>query len=67
MFKRFNHDVTNHEVILAAVLAKGTGKWYYCNIIDNEQALKDKKLRAARVVLGGIRRGQELQHIAEHS
>lgn len=67
MFNRFSHDVTNHEVLLSAVLAKGTGKWYYYNIIDDEQAIKDHHLRLARMSLGFQRTIQELEHIAEHS
>ncbi len=67
MFRRFSQDIENHEVLLAAVLANGTGKWYYYNIIDNEQAIKDHKNRQDRMSLGIERAIQENQDIAKHS
>ena len=56
-----------YEVVLSAVLAKGTGKWYYYNIIDNDEAMKEAIYRQDRIGLGEARSMQELQHIAEHS
>ena len=56
-----------YEVVLSAVLAKGTGKWYYYNIIDNDEAMKEAIYRQDRIGLGEAGSMQELQHIAEHS
>lgn len=67
MFRRFSKDVENHQVFLAPVLAKGTGKWYYYNIIDNDQAIKDHQYRQDRISLGIERAIQDNQDIAEHS
>ena len=55
--------------MLHPMLKKGKGdtiyRYYYCNIIDDEEARKELERRAALTCLGLTRRKQELEDLAE--
>lgn len=54
IFRRFRHDVTNHEVLLISRFLKvnGIGRWYYYNTIDDEEGFEEHKSRQAKILLG---------------
>lgn len=69
MFRRFRNHVDNHEVMLYPMLKKLKGdtiyRYYYYNVIDDEDAQKEVHRRYARNSLGLTRSIQELEDIAE--
>jgi hypothetical protein len=67
MFRRFRKDVQNHEIGMFAGLVKGTGTWYYYNMIEDEEGWKDVKLRQERIALGYDRALAQIKGISEMS
>ncbi|MGC2430015.1 MAG: hypothetical protein WA393_03150 [Nitrososphaeraceae archaeon] len=69
IFNRFRHNIDNHEIILHPMLKKLKGdtiyRYHYYNIIDDEEARKEMRRRAALNCLGLTRTIQKLQDLAE--
>jgi hypothetical protein len=65
MFRRFRRDATNHEIVPFAGLVKGTGCWYYYNMIEDEKGYKEVQLRYARMDLGYDRALARIKDISE--
>jgi hypothetical protein len=67
MFRRFRKDIQNHEIVLFAGLVKGTGNWYYYNMINDEEGWKEVKLREAKIALGYDRALARIEEISKMS
>jgi hypothetical protein len=55
MFRRFRHDVTNHEIILLSRFVKlkdGIGRWYHYNMKEDPEGFREYELIAAKRSLG---------------
>lgn len=69
MFTRFRKDAENHEVILLSrfMKVKGIGRWYYYNMIEDEEGFKGYKLRMAKIVLAEEKNLAKMQDILDMS
>jgi len=71
MFRRFRQDELNHEVVLAGLYRKlknePVGRWYYWNVIDDDEAMDEVNRFNYKMWLGLTRAQQENQDIIEHS
>lgn len=67
MFQRFRRDFEKHNIYLAAAFRKLENEidslphWYHYNVMEDADAIKDVKLRAAQRQLGEERRMAELK------
>jgi hypothetical protein len=65
MFRRFRHNEQLHDIWLNAKFVKseseGIWRWYYYNMVDDDEAMKEVQRRADRCWLGLERTIQDLQ------